>query len=106
MGQFDKNGGTENFFMSNFDIINLGNEVLAITKIYAQYENAEGQWVNTYGNVETGRRNGFYNYSWNKDNRFNIPPLGQMQLAVLASFISRVLFGNTKEDLTDHFLIL
>jgi len=82
MGQYDKNGGLDNYFMSNFDLINLGNEVLAITKVSAQYETADGQWVNMTSPVELGRRSGFYNYSWGKENRFNLNPLGQMQLAI------------------------
>jgi len=81
MSHFDKEGGLDNYFMANFDVINMAqDEKLAITKITSQYEGSDGKWIDAP--IQTGSRIGYWNYNWGREPRFNMDPLAQTQIAI------------------------
>lgn len=63
-------------------MINKSSEVVAITSVKAAYLARDGQWIDVQSN--TGQRYGFYNYSMQRDTKFNMEPLKQQELAVSA----------------------
>jgi len=77
------NGAFDNTFYSTFQALNKSDQVLAITKLSAEYF-ANGKWLPVESRICS--RSGFYNYNRCDSNNFNMGALGQQEISVACNF--------------------
>lgn len=79
---WESDGEWDNVFYSNFNLLNKSQTKLAVVNVDAEYLDLHGKWVR--GTCKIGRRNGFYDYSFQpeKSNHFNMEPMEQRETAI------------------------
>eukprot|EP01114_Cavostelium_apophysatum_P005125 TRINITY_DN1578_c0_g1_i1.p1 TRINITY_DN1578_c0_g1~~TRINITY_DN1578_c0_g1_i1.p1 ORF type:complete len:441 (-),score=107.37 TRINITY_DN1578_c0_g1_i1:72-1394(-) len=97
---YERNGEWWQLFYTNLQILNKGESVLAVTKVKTEYQDKAGKWIE--GTARTGRRSGYYNYSWGNENNtyFNMEPKGQQEMAVYLGFVMK--YPQAEKDRRAH----